>query len=201
MAVGYYIALSFMNKVTILALGAFGFAFLTWVGSGADLLGLLREWYKDRREQETIPSLVFNGFYKRKNETFPSENYFVKVRREGGDGKAEDVTGDVGIKYKLDFKEAGWISSDIKSVDITTNKYLSLFQLSKYEEKTVITFHGVMYNPNRPDYEQLLDNSVYENYKDSELIVEIYASRGRIKKKRFEKKIDYIVNEAKDIPP
>jgi hypothetical protein len=200
-AVGYYIALSFMNKVTILGLGAFGFAFLTWVGSGADLLDLLREWYKDRREQETIPSLVFSGFYKRKNETFPSENYFVKVIREGGDGKAEDVTGHVGIKDKMDLKEAGWLSSNMKSVDITTNKYLSLFQLSKYKEKTVITFHGVAYNPNSPNYEHLLENSVYENYKDSEIIVEIYASVGRIKKKRLEKKIDDIVNEAKEIPP
>lgn len=53
MVVGYYYALSLMNKTIILALGAFGFAFLTWVGSGADLLGLLRGWYKDRREQET----------------------------------------------------------------------------------------------------------------------------------------------------
>ncbi|MFY9869924.1 MAG: hypothetical protein WAK17_09425 [Candidatus Nitrosopolaris sp.] len=98
-------------------------------------------------------------------------------------------------------KEASWLSSNVKSVDITTNKYLSLFQLSKYKEKAIITFHGVVYNPNSPDYEQLLENSVYENYKDNVLIVEIYASRGRIKKKRFEKKIDDIVNEVKKIPP
>lgn len=30
-----------------------------WIGSGADLVGLLREWYKERREEERIPKLVF----------------------------------------------------------------------------------------------------------------------------------------------
>jgi hypothetical protein len=47
-----------------------------------------------------------------------------------------------------------------------------------------------------PGFEQRLDNKVYENYKDNELIVEIYASRRRIKEKRLERKIEDIVNEA-----
>lgn len=145
--------------------------------------------------------MVFNGFYKKKNETFPSENYFVKVSREGGEGKAEDVSGHVGIKNKLDLKEASCLSSNMKSVDITTYKYLFLFQLSKYKEKTVITFHGVVYNRNDSDFEERMESSDYENYKDSELIVEIYASRGRIKKKRLEREIEDIVNKANDIPP
>lgn len=197
---GFYTAVALQRQIEVLIGAAIVLAVLTWIGSGADLLVLLREWYKDQREQEIIPRLVFNGFYKKKNETFPSENYFLKVSREGGEGKAEDITGHVGIKDKLDLQEAGWLSSNVKSADITTNKYLFLFQLSKYKEKTIITFHGVVYNPNSPDYEQLLENSVYENYKDNVLIVEIYASRGRIKKKGFEKKIDDIVNEVKKIP-
>jgi hypothetical protein len=35
-------------------------------------------------------------FWKNKSETFP-RYYYVKVGREGGEGKAEDVTGLVGI--------------------------------------------------------------------------------------------------------
>ena len=61
MAVGYYYALSLMNKIELLALGAFAFAFLTWVGSGADILGLLREWYKDKKEEEKIPNLKYGS--------------------------------------------------------------------------------------------------------------------------------------------
>lgn len=106
---GFYTAVALQRQIEVLIGAAIVLAVLTWIGSGADLLGLLREWYKDQREQETIPRLVFNGFYKKKNETFPSENYFVKVSREGGEGKAEDVTGHVGIKDKLDLKEASWL--------------------------------------------------------------------------------------------
>jgi hypothetical protein len=68
MAVGYYIALSLMNKIALLALGAFGFAFLTWVGSDADILCLLREWYKDQLEQREKRRTELIEHYKRINE-------------------------------------------------------------------------------------------------------------------------------------
>lgn len=202
MAVGYYIALSFMNKVTILALGAFGFAFLTWVGSGADLLCLLREWYKDKREQETIPSLVFNGFYKKKSESGfrQEEQYFVKVSREGGEGEAEGVTGHVGVIDRLELKDAAWHGNGRK-VNIITIKYLLLFNTFEHKGKVHIGLYGMVLDPNKPDFEIKLENSLYENYKKDRLIVEIYSERGRIKKKRLEKKIEDIVKEAKEIPP
>ena len=40
-------------------------AVLTWIGSGADLVGLLREWYKDKRERESIPKLDYGGIFAR----------------------------------------------------------------------------------------------------------------------------------------
>jgi hypothetical protein len=61
MAVEYYIVLAELKKIEPLALGAFLFGFLTWVGSGADLLGVLIEWYKDRREQDREPLLKLDG--------------------------------------------------------------------------------------------------------------------------------------------
>lgn len=61
---------------------------------------------------------------------------------------------------------------------------------------------SIDYDPNKSlIFKQLLENSVYENYKDNKLIAEIYASSGRIKEKHLEKKIEDIVNEAKEIPP
>jgi membrane protein implicated in regulation of membrane protease activity len=69
MAIGYYLALSLMNKIALLALGAFGFAFVTWVGSGADLLGLLREWYKEKKEEEKIPVLEYDGNFRTRDHT------------------------------------------------------------------------------------------------------------------------------------
>lgn len=60
---GFYLALYFQNQIALLAGIAVLFAFLTWLGSGADLLGLLREWYKETR---LVPKLTieFSGNYK-----------------------------------------------------------------------------------------------------------------------------------------
>lgn len=146
MAVGYYYALSLMNKIALLALGAFGFAFLTWVGSGAELLGLLKEWYQDRLEQEKIPSLVFDGFWKKKNESGfrQEERYFIKVICEGGEGKAEGITGHVEIKNKLSLKQGAWLDDGMK-INIITNEYLLLFEIFEYNGKIIITFQSVDY--------------------------------------------------------
>ncbi len=49
---GYYVALCQQQQYQVLLLGAVALAILAWLGSGADLLGLLRELYRDRKEAE-----------------------------------------------------------------------------------------------------------------------------------------------------
>jgi hypothetical protein len=51
---GFYLAIYLQNQIALLAGVAILFAFLTWLGSGAELLGLLREWYKERREMPKL---------------------------------------------------------------------------------------------------------------------------------------------------
>lgn len=48
---GFYIALYLQDQIALLAGAAVLFAFLTWLGSGAELLGLLREWHKEKLEK------------------------------------------------------------------------------------------------------------------------------------------------------
>jgi hypothetical protein len=99
----------------------------------------------------------------------------------------------------LDLQNANWLCDPNPSVNITIDKYLVLFKTFERNGQAIITFHGVDYNPNKPDFEQRLQRSFYENYKEDELIVEMYSSRGRIKEKRLEKKIEDIVDEAKEM--
>lgn len=49
---GYYLALYLQKQFEAILAGVALLAFLTWLGSGADLLGLLREWYKETKEKE-----------------------------------------------------------------------------------------------------------------------------------------------------
>jgi hypothetical protein len=59
---GFYIALalqkiSLETKIDTLLPAAITFAVLGWLGSGADILGLLREMYKEYQEERKIPEL------------------------------------------------------------------------------------------------------------------------------------------------
>ena len=54
---GFYLATFLQNQIEVLIGAAILIAFLTWLGTGADFLGLLREWYREKREAEKTPTL------------------------------------------------------------------------------------------------------------------------------------------------
>jgi hypothetical protein len=87
MAVEYYIVLAELKKIELL------FGFLTWVGSGADLLGVLREWYEDRREQDRKPLLKLDGIIfieyrgrEEQNTKFDDTYYYLILTKSKGEG-------------------------------------------------------------------------------------------------------------------
>jgi hypothetical protein len=74
--------------------------FLTWIGLGANLVGLLREWYKERREEEKDPKLVFSGEFVRtkgsyqENQTrYYQKAYYIRIKISSGEGFAIDCEG------------------------------------------------------------------------------------------------------------
>jgi hypothetical protein len=50
---GFYLSLLLERQLILLGIAAIAFAFLTWIGSGADLIGLFRDVVKQTREEET----------------------------------------------------------------------------------------------------------------------------------------------------
>ncbi|MFZ0223556.1 MAG: hypothetical protein WAM42_17880 [Candidatus Nitrosopolaris sp.] len=69
------------KQISVLLGAAVIVGFLTWIGSGADLAGLLQEWYKDRREEEKNPKLVFSGEFFRTKGSYQEgqARYYQKV--------------------------------------------------------------------------------------------------------------------------
>jgi hypothetical protein len=60
---GFYLSLflqkiSLEMKINALLPAAIAFAILGWIGSGADILGLLREMYKEYQEEKKIPEII-----------------------------------------------------------------------------------------------------------------------------------------------
>src|SRR5208337_241098 len=50
---GFYLSLLLAKQLILLCVAAFAFAFLTWLGSGADFIGLFRDVVKQSREEES----------------------------------------------------------------------------------------------------------------------------------------------------
>jgi antibiotic biosynthesis monooxygenase (ABM) superfamily enzyme len=51
-AAGFYLSNYFQNQIQVLVGAAIVIAVLTWMGSGTDILGLLRDWFREQREEE-----------------------------------------------------------------------------------------------------------------------------------------------------
>jgi hypothetical protein len=147
--------------------------------------------------RKNIPKLIFDGFWKQND--YVGINYFVRVKRDKGEGEAEEVKGFVGIKNKFELISGRWINRK-EETNISIYDYLGLFKICKQEGNEIITFFH-MDDLEPPHANNLYQNYHYTKFKDDELIVKINAKRGRIKDKQFTKKIDDIAKEAKQIPP
>jgi hypothetical protein len=143
-----------------------------------------------------IPKLIFDGVWKQNAHV--GIDYFLKVKRDKGEGKAEGVEGFVGIKDKIGLNSSRWIDRNIET-DITKYSYLSLFKIFEHKYE-IITFHTREISP-PPDDNNLYETYRYNQYKDDKIIVEIEATRARIRKRKITKKIKDIVKDAKPIPP
>jgi hypothetical protein len=61
-ATGFFIYAGFQEKIEVLAPAAIMMAILTWFGSGTDFIKLLRDWVKEKNEEEkkiAIRLLIF----------------------------------------------------------------------------------------------------------------------------------------------
>jgi hypothetical protein len=153
-------------------------------------------YYFDRRK---IPKLIFDGvWYQNLHE---GTEYYVKVRREKGEGRAQGVQGFVGVKDKLDQNISRWLLSNLQTqteteTEITKHDYLVLFSTFYNDGKQYINFPGIELK--QP--EKINEHTPYDAYKQDRLVVEIESIRGRRKNKRFMKKIKDVVQEAKQVP-
>jgi len=148
-------------------------------------------YYFHRRH---IPKLVFDGIWKEPNCKGNSTCYYIKVKRDKGEGKAEVVEGFVGIKGK-ELKPSEWLKSKSEIANIMNHDYLLIFETFYDKGNEIISFPENIF----AEYHQSYENNLFNQYKEKTLEVQIDATRGRISKRQFKKKIKKIVKEAKPI--
>jgi hypothetical protein len=140
MAVGYYYALSVVGKIELLALGAFGFAFLTWVGSGVDLVGLLRDWYKEKKEAERQPSLNQGVliFTESRNlmmfgEEYDTKTYYITLTKIKGEGQITDCHVLIDIPdHRIRNSPLIWRKTHREFISIDIEEDIEIFRVTSY---------------------------------------------------------------------
>jgi hypothetical protein len=181
--VGFYITNFLQNQLEVLIPVSVALAFFTWLGSGADFVGILRDLYKERREKAKIPIFEPKGFYKN------SQNaYFLRIQKV----KGEDI-GDKAIGYytvegtSFQAVPTVWEFDALREIDIPSIAGLRLFRVW---EKDSIFF------PSAGEHKDFAENEIqYNEAINKELSIEIYFRYGQIKQP-ITKKISDIINET-----
>jgi hypothetical protein len=196
MAVGYYIALYQLKETELLALGAFAFAFLTWFGSGTSMLALLRDWFKDRREQESKPTLKYGdtvytkAHVKTHGEEYDQLTYYLQIVMSSGEGMATDCHAFLSVPG-LDIRHWSmfWNDGHLTSISIGDEENLHLFTVYDYQQYKKLLWHN-------PTVDYLIkDTGNFKDIVENQLDVRLVAN-GRTPKKRFRKTIKQIVEQA-----
>ena len=77
--------------------------------------------------RKNIPKLDFDGLWKEPNCKGNNTCYYIKVKRNKGEGKVEGVEGIVGIKDK-ELKPIEWLKSKSEIANIMNYDYLLIFE-------------------------------------------------------------------------
>jgi hypothetical protein len=207
---GFYLAL-FLQKVSLetklnaLVPAAIAFAVLGWIGSGADILGLLREMYKEYQKERKIPEVTIDDKISKEEDA-----------REGNGGKTHD------LKYYLRVKNIRsgqvtscsclmnvmgideiypiWKSNKKTHQDISIEDKLFLFETSEFiASDGTITEKQIIFNSY---HTTTLEASIipitkpYSDFENKELEIKFGAAYGRHPKEDYKKKISEIVQNA-----
>jgi uncharacterized protein YneF (UPF0154 family) len=153
---------------------------ITWFGSGVGILGLFREWFKDRK----IPRLRYDGEYRHGN------TYFLKIKMVTGVGMAEGCIANLDINgTEIENTASVWGHNLARPYDIGPPMGLMLFQINN--ETNSISF------PSAHAFEKsgcVLNTRPYYDFMNREIIVNVYSKTGRRPSKPYIKKISDIVD-------
>jgi len=142
---GFYFATALQKQIEALIGAAVVIGFLTWLGSGADLLGLLKDWYREKREAERTPTINHTGIFRDNNhETVHDENYnesiyYLRIELVSGEGMVNKCHASVTVlQTSLSFLRTHWRKSrdDFISISRARPEYLELFTMREYHNAT-----------------------------------------------------------------
>jgi hypothetical protein len=174
--------------------------FLTWIGSAADLAGLFVEWFKDLREEDKTPKLVFSGEFFRTKGSYQDgqtryyrKGHYIRIKKSSGEGFANDCEGSLTVDTDdvINYSPTVWLYNDIKRYNIGGQADLLLFITD--DNKKLISFPIAAAEQGFIEHTVPIDQCI-----QSELTVNINMNRGRMQG-NYSKSIQTIIDNAKQI--
>jgi hypothetical protein len=194
--VGFNLAL-YMQGVALTISGAI-VTIISVVPAVVSSLNLFQTWNKNRKEEERIPALEFDGFFFREGTTIDvlplagwiATTYIVRVRRKNrGIGRAEQCEGVVALTDSpFNNMRSRWMPDSVLQSDIGGHMDLFLFQ--------IIPVRGqIVFSPALPDGRITLVDRPLEEDLDRLLIIEIHTGNAN-PPEPLRKTVREIMNEA-----
>lgn len=152
--IGFAVELYSQNNSLLLAVIAISLAIITWIGSGSDILGLLRDMYKDQQEAKRKPTLALGNILVTENKLgigrkYNEITYSIRVSIFSGEGIVDDCHLYLDIKgTKIRHYPTVWNDSNIRYMPISEFEDVKLFLVSDYSGKQELVFSSISLNPN-----------------------------------------------------
>jgi len=191
---GFYLAVALQKQIEVLVGAAIVLAVLTWIGSGANLVGLLREWYKDKREEEKLPSLLFDGYFKTDEPRLRGQvesvkiSYYIRIinKNKKSEGLVEACAGNIGFRDSI--YRTIWEDNRRRTHSFGRQASLKLFDVYNNQLRFThaIGETGLDVTPDFP----------YANTLSENITLELESVRGQCPKPHNEK-IEYIIKNAR----
>jgi len=165
---GFFLATALQAQIEVLIGAAIILAFLTWLGTGADFVGLLRDWYREKKETERTPTLEVGKIYKNSEDA-----YFLTLKKIKGEGLAEGCSGYLTVQgTNINNSATVWEHGATREYNIGTRQGLRLFRVYQNTE---------IYFPAADIESNFGENALtYNEAIEKELIIDIQARIGNV---------------------
>lgn len=183
-AAGFYIANGLQNQIQVLIGAAIVISFLTWLGSGADFIGLIREWYKDQKQEKSIGELKYGNIIKITRGVFAT--FYLQVNNNRPGTILKDCQASLTTK-EYSVLQLYWRSNNDLTVSISLRDEITLFSIVDDASNKRIAFKT---SPTELHYLS------YEEFENKEIQITFIAETGNLPKLYYETTVKEIVNNA-----
>jgi hypothetical protein len=206
---GFVVQAAINQQLEILIPVTIALAILTWFGSGADLMGLLRDWLKEMREEENTPTFEYDDLVKipDSRETYGTKykhnTYLLGISNVRRRGIADDCHAFLYLEgsrivRNLKGRWSGEYQTEYMKIGIYGE--MELFVITDFNGKDEVVFHTIPPSlPESIDSESVspeICRLTFEENNKKKLTVIFGSKNGNMPEDYFSESLEDIVKKA-----